>query len=179
MYCFTHYEGSAKVLVASQDFDCAHCKTEGGIQKGEKFYWIDGFRTYEKLFYPPFGRGMMSHMGPYVPYPILNKSGGNKIDPLTFKDFIPRKMCSECFDHFHKFSKRGRYLESSKTISSVSFKGRHTKRFYGAIYDYKCLVCQTDIPSGTQYVRFGHYDCYCTECIRKLLPLIGREFSHG
>lgn len=177
MYCVTNVEMSVKALIASQNFNCMHCEPghqENAILQGEKFFFINGFRTYERVFYEEEGNRTIKRLGLFIPYSVRweKKIYGN---PAEFKHFIDdRKICVDCFNHFQRFMRTSNRLQAGETIE---FNFRHTKRrIMQCKYDYFCRTCGDPIPQDSSYTRFGYHECHCNKCVAKVEKIIGAEY---
>ena len=175
MYCHTHLSMELKRLTALGNFDCMYCPSgqqRNAIEEGQEFLWINGYRTYEKIFWESDIVQRKKHRGLYIPKGIINPR--NITDPAFFKDFIRnRKMCSNCAESLEEF-----FNLKMRSGDVVKIHHSHTKRHYSAIKNYFCSICTSEILAGNGYIRVGHHDCYCISCIHKIEGVLGKEYSY-
>lgn len=182
MYSFTTVSVRYKRLKANEDFYCACCQEENKgdklIKQGYDFFWITGHRRYERLVkIENFSSFMGSEFVFYRPRGIRATPRYLNVSKEEFKDLIlAHKICPNCFELMAKFrsGKLGKEYEKP-----YKFEYRFTVRIYNSLKHYSCQCCATKINPGMDYVREGHRGKFCLECIRRIKPLIGKEFSYG
>lgn len=173
VYSFTIIDATIERKKAGTDMRCPYCFPEQpNIATGQDYYFIEGFRTYERL------RGRNEFV-PYIPERIRNGLPNPRLDPGKFWDPIRQhRMCTECFLKMVKFFQSTGGLIITEYDAPYEFTTRHTMRRSESMFGYFCHCCEGSIKEKTIYGRRGHKHTVCNGCLELLEGFIGREFSY-